>query len=195
MEYLVKTNSIGGLTEEQFFNFCQENDMLKLERNANGEILIMSPTGNVTSWYNLQIGAALYNWNKSQKKPGIVLDSNGGITLPNNAIRSPDASYISPEQWNKLSAADRKRFAHVCPDFIIELLSESDHLKALQTKMEEYMQNGCRLAWLINPKNRETVIYRQDGTKATISFDSPLSGEGVLPGFTILFSEIFTEVD
>ena len=195
MEYLVKTNSIGGMTEDQFFNFCQENDMLKLERNANGEIIIMSPTGNVTSWHNLQISAALYNWNKSQSKPGILLDSNGGVTLPNNAVRSPDASYISPEQWNKLSADDRKKFAHVCPDFIIELLSESDHLKALQTKMEEYMQNGCRLAWLINPKNRETIIYRQNGTKAAISFDSPLSGEGVLSGFTILFSEIFTELD
>ncbi len=195
MEYLVKTNSIGGMTEDQFFNFCQENDMLKLERNANGEIIIMSPTGNVTSWHNSQISAALSEWNKSQKKRGIILDSNGGVTLPNNAVRSPDASYISPEQWNKLSADDRKRFAHVCPDFIIELLSESDHLTTLQTKMEEYMQNGCRLAWLINPKNRETIIYRQNGTKAAISFDSPLSGEGVLSGFTILFSEIFTELD
>jgi Uma2 family endonuclease len=193
MDYLVKTNSIGGLTEEQFFNFCQENDMLRMERNANGEIIIMSPTGIVTSWYNSEINTELNNWNRKQKRKGIVLDSNGGVTLPNNAVRSADAAYISPEQWEALTPYDRKRFAHVCPVFIIELLSESDDLKSLQDKMKEYIENGCKLAWLIDPRKRNTTVYRPDKTTEAIAFSLELSGEDVLLGFTINLEEIFTE--
>jgi Uma2 family endonuclease len=193
MDYLVKTNSIGGLTEEQFFNFCQENDMLRMERNANGEIIIMSPTGNVISWYNSEIITELNIWNRKQKKRGIILDSNGGVTLPNNAVRSADAAYISPEQWEALTPYDKKRFAHVCPVFIIELLSESDDLKSLMLKMEEYRENGCRLSWLINPKKRTVTIFREDKTTQTVTFDAQLSGENILPGFAINLEEIFTE--
>jgi Uma2 family endonuclease len=193
MNYLVKTNSIGGLTEEEFFNFCQENSMLRMERNANGEIIIMSPTGNITSWYNTQIIAELYNWNKSQKKHGIVLDSNGGVTLPNKAVRSADAAYIAPEQWEKLTTYDKKRFAHVCPVFVIELLSESDDVEALIPKMKEYRENGCRLGWLINPKQRSVMIFRENKVDEIASFDKILSGENILPGFTLNLSTIFTE--
>ena len=192
VEYLVKTNSIGGMTEEQFFNFCQENDTMKLERNATGEIIIMSPTGNITSWFNSGINAALYNWN-TQTKLGIILDSNGGITLPNKAVRSPDAAFIHKDRWVKLTTDDKKKFAHICPDFVLEIRSESDSVLELKTKMKEYMDNGCRLAWLIDPKNKETHVYRTTGSNEIISFDKELSGEEVMPGFSIDLSKIFNE--
>ena len=192
VEYLVKTNSIGGMTEEQFFNFCQENDTMKLERNATGEIIIMSPTGNITSWFNSGINAALYNWN-TQTKLGIILDSNGGITLPNKAVRSPDAAFIHKDRWVKLTTDDKKKFAHICPDFVLEIRSESDSVQELKTKMKEYIDNGCRLAWLIDPKNKETHVYRTTGSNEVISFDKELSGEEVMPGFSIDLSKIFNE--
>jgi len=194
VEYLVKTNSIGGMTEEQFFNFCQENDTLTLERNANGEIIIMSPTGNITSWFNSQITAELVVWNqKDGSKKGIILDSNGGITLPNKAVRSPDAAFIHKDRWVKLTTDDKKKFAHICPDFVLEIRSESDSVQELKTKMKEYIDNGCRLAWLIDPKNKETHVYRTTGSNEVISFDKELSGEEVMPGFSIDLSKIFNE--
>ena len=192
VEYLVKTNSIGGMTEEQFFNFCQENDTLTLERNAKGEIIIMSPTGNITSWFNSGITAALYNWN-TQTKLGIILDSNGGVTLPNKAVRSPDAAFIHKNRWAKLTTDDKKKFAHICPDFVLEIRSESDSIQELKAKMKEYMDNGCRLAWLIDPKNKETHVFRISGNNEAISFNKELSGEDVLPDFRIALSTIFTE--
>jgi len=167
--------------------------MLRMERNANGEIIIMSPTGNLISWYNTEIVTELNIWNRKQKRHGIVLESNGGVTLPNKAVRAADAAYISPEQWDALTPHDKKRFAHLCPVFIIELLSESDDLKSLILKMEEYRENGCRLSWLINPMKKTVAILREDKTTETVSFDTELSGENVLPGFTINLSKIFTE--
>ncbi len=194
VEYLVKTNSIGGMTEEQFFNFCQENDTLNLERNANGEIIIMSPTGNITSWFNSQINSALVIWNQKEgSRKGIILDSNGGVTLPNKAVRSPDAAFIHKDRWAKLTIDDKKKFAHICPDFVLEIRSESDSIQELKTKMKEYMDNGCRLAWLIDPKNKETYIFRASGNNEVLSFSKELSGEDVMPGFDIDLSKIFTE--
>jgi Uma2 family endonuclease len=192
VEYLVKTKSIGGMTEDQFFDFCQENDTLKLERNAKGEIIIMSPTGNITSWFNSGITAALYNWNK-ETKSGIILDSNAGITLPNGAVRSPDGAFIPKEKWNKLALNDKKKFAHICPDFILEIRSESDSLEELKEKMNEYMDNGCILSWLIDPKSKQTFIYRKNGNNETIAFSKELSGEDVMPDFKIDLSKIFSE--
>lgn len=191
MEYLIKTQSIGGMTEEQFFRFCQENDSIRFERNANGEIIIMEPTGSYTGWFNVNIATDLTIWNRKTNL-GIVFDSNTGFTLPNGAVRSPDAAFITKEGWEKVSKEDRKKFAHICPDFVIELLSESDDERRLQEKMQEWMENGCRLAWMINPKNKETTIYRQSGKTETGSFDQPLKGEDVLPGFVLDLEKLFT---
>jgi Uma2 family endonuclease len=192
MEYLIKTKSIGGMTEEQFFEFCQENDSIKFERNSNGEIIIMAPTGSDTGSYNLAITAQLYTWNSSSKLV-IVFDSNTGFTLPNGAIRSPDGAFIRKDLWNQVDRSDRKKFAHICPDFILELLSESDHARTLQEKMKEWMDNGCELAWMINPVKKETWIYRKNGEVEIKSFTSVLSGEDVLPGFTLDLSKIFVD--
>ncbi len=191
MEYLIKTNSIGGMTEEQFFQFCQENDSISFERNEKGDIILMEPTGSKTGWFNINIGTDLTNWNR-QTMLGFVFDSSAGFTLPNQAVRAADASFIKKERWEKISKEDQKRFAHICPDFVVELLSESDQEWALQNKMNEWMDNGCRLAWMINPIKKETTIYRGNGETEKKAFPDALNGEDVLPGFTLKLPEIFT---
>lgn len=192
MEYLIKTNSIGGMTEEQFFRFCQENESINFERNAKGEIIILEPAGTYTGWFNINIATDLTIWNRKTNL-GIVFDSNTGFTLPNGAVRSPDASFIKIDRWEKISIEDRKKFAHICPDFVIELLSESDRQRTLHKKMEEWLSNGCRLAWMINPYKKETTIYRQQREAEIRRIHEVLSGEDVLPGFTLDLSKLFTE--
>jgi Uma2 family endonuclease len=191
MEYLIKTNSIGGMTEEQFFQFCQENDSIHFERNAMGNIIVMEPSGSNTGWFNINIGTDLTIWNRKTNL-GVVFDSSAGFTLPNSAVRSADTSFIKKERWEKISKEDRKRFAHICPDFVIELLSESDQEWALHKKMKEWMENGCRLAWMINPEKKETTIYRSNGETEIKPFHEALHGEDVLPGFMLNLSQIFT---
>ncbi|MEX2231010.1 MAG: Uma2 family endonuclease [Cyclobacteriaceae bacterium] len=192
MEYLIKTNSIGGMTEEQFFRFCQENESIHFERNAKGEIIILEPAGSYTGWYNINIATDLTIWNRITNL-GMVFDSNTGFTLPNGAVRSPDASFIKIEHWEKITQEDRKKFAHICPDFVIELLSQSDNQRSLHKKMKEWMSNGCRLAWLIDPYKKETTIYRQEREAEIKSSDEVLSGEDVLPGFRLDLSKLLKE--
>jgi Uma2 family endonuclease len=190
MEYLIKTKSFGGMTEEQFFQFCQENDSIKFERTSKSEIIIMAPTGSETDKFNTEITSDLVIWNR-ESKAGYVFGSNAGFTLPNNAVRSPDAAFIRKDLWQQVDPIDRKKFAHICPDFVLELLSESDHAGTLQEKMKEWMDNGCELAWMINPIKKETWIYRKNGEVEIKSFSSLLSGENLLPGFTLDLSKIF----
>ena len=192
MEYLIKTKAIGGMSEEQFFRFCQENDTMRFERNAVGDIILTEPTGSITGWYNMNIGTDLNIWNR-QKNLGYVFDSNTGFTLPNKAVRSPDVAFIKKERWEKISPDDQKRFAHICPDFIIELVSETDNEKASQEKMKEWIDNGCLLAWMIDPLKKETLIYRRNCETETRAFSKLLNGEGVLPGFALDLRRIFTE--
>ncbi len=187
----IKTKSIGGMTEEEFFKFCQENDTLKMERNAYGEIIIMAPTGSETGGQNMSISGELYLWTKEEKL-GYSFDSNTGFTLPNGAIRSADSSYITKQRWENIPKNDRKGFAHICPDFVIELLSDSDSAKVLQDKMKEWMDNGCALAWMINPDKRETWVYRKNGEVEVKLFNRTLSGEDILPGFSLNLESIFT---
>lgn len=192
MEYLIKTNAIGGMTEEQFYQFCQENDSINFERNALGDIMVMEPTGSYTGWFNMNIGTDLTIWNRKTNL-GFVFDSNAGFTLPNQAVRAADVAFIIKERWAKISVNDRNRFAHICPDFVIELLSKSDHEPTLRKKMEEWIANGCRLAWMINPQKKETTIYRSNGKIETTPFHNVLDGEDVLPGFTLELTKIYTE--
>jgi Uma2 family endonuclease len=192
MEYLIKTKSIGGMTEEQFFNFCQENDTLKIERTENGEIVIMAPTGFDTENFNLDLATELKLWNRKYKL-GYVVGNNAGFVLPNSAVRSPDAAIISNNRMTLVTKDERKKFVHVCPDFVIELLSESDHAKSLQDKMKEWIENGCSLAWMVNPQKRETWIYRKNGEVEIKPFTAILYGEDVLPDFQLNLTNIFTE--
>ena len=173
------------MTEDEFFNFCQDNDFLKFERTADKQILVMTPTGIETGSKNSEINFQLMLWNK-ETKLGYVFDSSSGFTLPNSAVRSPDASWISKERYEALDKNEVKKFAHICPDFVIELMSETDVLKDLKLKMQEWIDNGCKLAWLIDRKEEQIYIYKPAHEALIIEgFEANLSGEDVLKGFSL----------
>ena len=183
-------NSIIKLTSEQFYQLCEENPELKLERNANGELIVMPPTGGETGKRNLTAGAQLWTWNE-QTELGEAFDSSTGFTLPNKADRSPDVSWVEKSRWSALTPEQKDKFIPLCPDFVIELLSPSDSLKKTQEKMQEYMENGCRLGWLINRKKREVEIYRRGQDVEVLQSPLTLSGENVLPGFVLNLQKIW----
>jgi Uma2 family endonuclease len=185
-EYKITTkSSVGVLTDEQFFAFCQENNHLKFERTSTGEIIIMSPTGGKTSNINFKIYMQLGIWNEKASS-GILFDSSGGFSLPSGAMRSPDAAWIALDRWNALTEDEKEQFPPICPDFVIELKSKTDSLKTLQKKMQEWVENGCRLAWLIDVEAHNVYIYRVAQEAEEYPFSKGLlSGENVLPGFTL----------
>jgi len=183
-------NSIIKLTSEQFYQLCEENPDLKLERSANGELIAMPPTGGETGKRNVKVTTQLDLWNE-QTELGEVFDSSTGFTLPNKADRSPDASWVEKSRWSALTPEQREKFIPLCPDFVIELVSPSDSLKKSQEKMQEYMENGCRLGWLINRKKREVEIYRSGQDVEVLQSPLTLSGENVLPGFVLNLQKIW----
>ncbi|MBI4645752.1 MAG: Uma2 family endonuclease, partial [Bacteroidia bacterium] len=147
MEPIAIHTETANLTEEQFFLLCSENKEIRFERDKHKNIIMNSPTGALTSSSHIEIAAQLRNWNYVYKL-GKVFDSSAGFTLPNGAIRNPDASWISKERWKKISQEDKERFAHICPDFVIEVKSKTDSLKQQKEKMLEWLENGCKLGWL-----------------------------------------------
>ncbi len=172
------------LSSEQFYQLCQDNRDLRFERSFQGDLVIMSPTGGETSNRNIEISYQLQAWSR-QNKQGIAFDSSGGFKLPNNADKSPDAAWIPSEKWNNLTTEERQGFIPLCPDFVIELRSKSDSLKSLQNKMQEYLENGTELGWLINRQDRQVEIYRQGQAVEILENPSQLSGESVLQGFIL----------
>jgi len=172
------------LTDEQFLAICRANPDLKLEKTATGELIIMPPTGGETGKQNAGINAQLWLWNQ-QNQRGVVFDSSTGFQLPNGSYRAPDASWVPQEKWNQLSIEQRKKFLPFCPDFVIELRSPHDSLSSLQAKMEEYLENGMRLGWLIDPENQQVEIYQQGQPKEILKNPQFLSGKTVLPEFTL----------
>ena len=183
-------NSIIKLTSEQFYQLCEENPDLKLERSANGELIAMPPTGGETGKRNSTANAQIWTWN-DRTELGEVFDSSTGFTLPNKADRSPDVSWVEKSRWSALTPEQREKFIPLCPDFVIELVSPSDSLKKSQEKMQEYMENGCRLGWLINRKKREVEIYRPGQDVEVLQSPLTLSGENVLPGFVLNLQKIW----
>ncbi|MGK7933215.1 MAG: Uma2 family endonuclease [Microcystaceae cyanobacterium] len=178
------------LTNDQFYQICQNNRDLRFERNTKGDLIIMPPTGGETSRKNSEITYKLYPWNH-QSKLGITFDSSGGFTLPNGANRSPDASWISLEKWENLTPQQREKFLPLCPDFVIELRSPSDNLKPLQKKMQEYLENGTKLGWLINRKTQQVEIYRQGKEVEILDHPPTLSGENILPDLVLELESIW----
>ncbi|MEO6282592.1 MAG: Uma2 family endonuclease [Dyadobacter sp.] len=173
------------MSEEEFFQFCQMNDTLEFERDSQGNIILMSPTGSFTGNLNLRVSGQLYLWNE-ENCLGEVFDSSTGFTLPNGAVRSPDVSWIRQERWDMLSQDQKEGFAPICPDFVIEIRSKSDGLKYLLDKMSEYIANGSQLGWLIDRFEDKVYVYNAD--KSVVIHESlqvMLSGEAVLPGFTL----------
>jgi Uma2 family endonuclease len=180
----ISLDSVIEMNDEQFFQLCQKNRGLRFERNAKGDITIMAPAGSDTGMRNSDLNADLVIWNR-RKKLGFTFDSSTGFILPNGAMRSPDAAWILKERWEALTPEERSRFAPICPDFVMELLSPSDSLKVTQAKMQEYQDNGARLGWLINRKAREVEIYRIGQPVEVLYTPTSLSGEQVLPEFVL----------
>jgi Uma2 family endonuclease len=180
----LKLDSVLKLTDQQFYQLCQDNPNLKLERAATGELVIMSPTGGETGKQNSDLILELGLWNR-QTKLGVVFDSSTGFKLPNGADRSPDAAWIPQARWDALTTQQRKRFLPLCPDFLIELLSPTDTWEAGQVKMQEYQDNGNRLGWLLDPASRQVAIYRLGHATEILEDPANLSGEEVLPGFVL----------
>jgi Uma2 family endonuclease len=178
------------LTEDQFYELCQLNRDFRIERNTMGELVIMPPTGSETDQHNFDIIVQLGIWTK-QDGTGVGFGSSGGFTLPNGAVRSPDAAWIKCDRWEAIPAELRKKFAPICPEFVIELRSESDNLRILQDKMQEYIDNGTQLGWLIDRKQRRVLIYRPNIAVEQLDNPKTLDGEPLLPGFVLDLSQVW----
>ncbi len=172
------------LDDDEFYEFCRQNDQLKIERDGEGTIYIMSNTGGTTGILNAIINYWLMHWHLANKL-GYVFDSSTAFRLPSTSVRSPDAAWISADKWGRLTNAEQTKFPPICPDFVIELLSTNDDLNTIQSKMsKEWIENGCKLAWLIDPCTQTAFVYRPDTAVEIFNgFDHQLSGEDVLPGF------------
>jgi Uma2 family endonuclease len=172
------------LTDEQFYNLCMANKDVSLELNAQGELIIVPPVGGESGRSEADLIMRVGNWNY-QSKLGMVFSSSTIFRLPNGAKRSPDVAWIKLARWERLTEEEREKFPPLTPDFIIELRSKTDRLKTLQEKMQEYIDNGLRLGWLINPQDKQVEIYRLGKPVEIVQFPILLSGEDVLPGFEL----------
>ncbi len=176
------------MDREQFFQFCQLNGDVRIERNAGGSIEVMAPAGGETGARNGFLIAALHRWTEDDGT-GVAFDSSTGFELPNRAVRAPDAAWVLRSRLARLAASDKVRFLPLCPDFVIELLSPSDSRAAAARKMEEYRANGARLGWLVDPARRQVTIYRADGSLE--HRHDVVTGETVLPGFSLDLAAIW----
>ena len=180
------------LKDEQFFRLCSDNSDLRIEMSAAGELIIMAPCKPMTGRRNAKIAQRLSNW-AEQDGTGECFDSSSLFSLPNGAKRSPDASWILRARWERIPEEERnnaEKFEEICPDFVIELRSLSDRLPDLKEKMDEYMANGARLGWLLDPIDNFAIIYRPGQPPERVENPTVLSGESVLSGFNFDFREI-----
>lgn len=178
------------MTSEQFLEFCQVNRDLRIERTADGDVIIMPPTFSDTGSRNFNLAVHLGIWTE-QDGTGIGFDSSTGFLLPNGATRSPDAAWIKLDRWNALTDEQKASFAPICPDFVIELRSASDLLSRLQAKMQEYIDHGAVLGWLIDCQNQQVYVYRPHQAIATLDQPTSLSGDPELPGFVLQMAKIW----
>ncbi len=172
------------IADNQFFELCQINELIRFERNADGSLILKPLLGGISSNINAGLTAQLANWNDHESL-GVAFGSDVGFILPNNAIRSPSASWIKLARWDSLSEEQKEKFPPICPDFVVELLSPSDSLKVAQEKMREYIDNGVRLGLLINRKSRQVEIYRQGKEVEVLESPATVSGEDVLNSFVL----------
>jgi Uma2 family endonuclease len=172
------------MSDEQFFELCQLNRDLRLERTSQGDLVIMPPTGGETGRTNFKLTQVFGNW-VDVDGTGVGFDSSTGFTLPNGAKRSPDLAWVKRERWEALTAEQRRQFPPLCPDFVLELRSPSDALVTVQAKMQEYLDNGAQLGWLIDPLDQKVYIYRPQAPVECLDNPQAISGEPVLPGFVL----------
>ncbi|MBX3010902.1 MAG: Uma2 family endonuclease [Caldilineaceae bacterium] len=178
------------MDDDQFFEFCQLNRDLRIERTATGKVLIMSPAGGETGSRNAELTLALRQWAKRDQR-GVAFDSSTGFILPNGAIRSPDAAWVQRERLTVLSPQQKRKFLPLCPDFVVELRSATDQIAELQEKMQEYLANGAQLGWLLIPETRDVYIYRPQTEPLYLQDPAQISGEPFLPGLVITLAELW----
>ena len=178
------------MDDDQFYAFCQANPGLRIERTAKGEIVIMPPVGGGSSRRNAKLTIVLGIW-AERDGTGVVFDSSGTFILPDKAIFSPDAAWVRRSRLAGLTTEQKEKFLPLCPDFVIELRSPSDHLSDLKKKMEAYIANGTELGWLINPRRREVFVYRPGQAVLHLQNPETVSGDPVLPGFALDLRQIW----
>jgi Uma2 family endonuclease len=181
------------MDDDEFFEFCARNRKLRVERDANGEIIIMPPAGFETSCRNNDLSAQLYIWSKRDGR-GLAADSNSEYLLPDGAARSPDASWVLKTRIGQFTKEEKRRFIHLCPDFVVELTSPSDRLPKVKAKMREWMENGAALGWLIDPDIRTVYIYRPGQEAEELVGVDHVSGEGPVDGFRLELGDIWQGV-
>jgi Uma2 family endonuclease len=172
------------MDDDDFFDFCQRHKDLRIEMDKHGEITIMPPTGAETGARNFTLIGKFAVW-AEKDGTGLGFDSSTGFILPNGAKRSPDLSWVKLERWNAVPSEKRKKFAPICPDFVVEIRSETDSLPKFKAKMQEYIANGASLGWLIDAAKRKVYIYRPDAAVETLDNPQEISGEPLLQGFTL----------
>jgi Uma2 family endonuclease len=178
------------LTDEQFYQLSIKNPAIQVERTPEGDLILMSPVGGDSGNQEIELGADLVIWNR-QTKLGKVFSSSTIFRLPNGGDRSPDAAWVELSRWEALTPEQRRKFPPIAPDFVIELRSSTDSLKTLQAKMQEYLDNGAQLGWLINPQNHQVEIYHPGREVEILEHPMELSGEDVLPGFLLNLRRIW----
>ena len=178
------------MSDEELMRFCAANETLRVEREPNGEILVMTPAGAKTGKMNIRISRLLDEWAEGDGR-GVAFDSSTGFTLPDGSMRNPDGAWMLAERWNALSDEDQGRFAPVCPDFVIELRSPSDRLSDLQAKMEQWIANGAEVAWLIDPTEKTAIIYRPGAEPERVVDPSSVQGTGPIAGFELVMSRVW----
>lgn len=178
------------MSDEELMRFCAANDFLRVERDANGEILVMTPAGSKTSSMNSRITRLLDEWAEADGR-GIAFDSNGGFSLPDGSMRAADAAWVALARWDALTEAEQSRYAPLCPDFIIELRSQNDGLAKLKQKMEQWIANGVQLGWLIDPENKTVSIYRPGERPEILTHPTSVQGNGPVTGFELVMERIW----
>ena len=183
-------NGSGPMSEAEFFDFCVQNPDLRIERDANGEIIIMPPTGDESSSQNLDLAGQLYAWSKRDGR-GRGFDSNGEFLLPNGAARAPDAAWVLKTRLDRFTKEQKRRFLPLCPDFVVELMSPSDRLPKVKAKMREWLENGAVLGWLIDPDHRTVYVYRPGQEPDALVNVDHVIGEGPVEGFRLDLADIW----
>ena len=178
------------LTPAQFEQVCRDNPDLRLELTSTGGLIVMPPTGSLTGKRNFNLGSQFGIW-VEKDGTGFGFDSSTGYTLPNGAIRSPDVSWVRREKWNALTEQEQEEFAPLCPDFVIELRSRWQTLKAQQAKMQEYLDNGTELGWFIDPRNRRVYVYRRGAEVEVLTNAATVSADPILPGFELQLEQLW----
>ena len=187
------TIPLRSLSDEEFYDFCQRNPLLPIERTKERDIIVMAPADAFGDSRNIEVTGELYVWNRTLTVPGIVFGPSAGFTLPNGAVRSPDAAWIPVALWNAIPTNLRAPFPHIAPDFVAEVMSPSDRLKKAQEKMDEYVANGVKLGWLIDRANRTVYVYRPNVPIETLNDPATVSGDPELPGLIVNMARVLQD--